>query len=112
MRSINVLIGGAKLKNNAFYAEEVYAVNTAPKRVRKVPEGSKLSHFRNVECHYCGIELTQDKVTRDHKHPKSKGGGKGKNLVACCVKCNRRKSNMLYIDFLKLLQVEAKERNT
>lgn len=48
-------------------------------------------------------------ATCDHKTPISRGGDKFDydNLAVCCYKCNQRKRNMSYEDWLDLLQVEA-----
>lgn len=41
-------------------------------------------------CFYCGAT---DGITKDHQIPKSRGGGRGKNLVWCCVNCNSAKGD-------------------
>lgn len=51
----------------------------------------------NYTCHYCG--LFGDTV--DHKKPKSKGGiSTPINCVCSCTKCNRKKADMMYEDYL------------
>lgn len=56
-------------------------------------------HYR---CRYCGRRLNQQSnntdpldATIDHIHPRSRGGtNKRRNLVACCLECNRRKGDL------------------
>lgn len=55
-------------------------------------------------CHYCGAPLDghdpQRAKTRDHKIPRSRGGGdQPGNVVACCDLCNRTKANMTDAEF-------------
>lgn len=46
------------------------------------------------KCHYCGCELTIDKMVCDHYKPLSKGGSnKLNNLVSACQRCNVIKSD-------------------
>lgn len=52
------------------------------------------------ECHYCGGKAT----TRDHKRPKSKGGGSANgNVVPACRLCNQIKGSMDYEEFLAFI---------
>ena len=45
-------------------------------------------------CAYCGDEFSPDKLTRDHVHPKSRGGTNAwENSVTACKDCNESKSN-------------------
>ena len=45
-------------------------------------------------CMYCGEQFAQDRLTRDHIIPRSRGGGESwTNLVAACRRCNQRKSD-------------------
>lgn len=45
-------------------------------------------------CMYCGEQFNQERLTRDHIIPRSRGGGENwANLVAACRRCNQRKSN-------------------
>lgn len=45
-------------------------------------------------CMYCGEQCSQERLTRDHIIPRSRGGGESwTNLVAACRRCNQRKSN-------------------
>ena len=48
----------------------------------------------NCACQYCGQRVTSKEATMDHVVPKSRGGGTSwKNIVCCCVRCNRKKGN-------------------
>lgn len=48
---------------------------------------------RNI-CMYCGEQFPVEKLTRDHIHPKSRGGKESwTNLVSACRRCNQRKGN-------------------
>jgi len=43
-------------------------------------------------CQYCGSHLPTEDLTYDHVIPKSRGGKtEWKNIVTCCMKCNRKK---------------------
>ncbi len=45
-------------------------------------------------CAYCGDVYTTSQLTRDHVHPKSKGGlDRWENVVASCGPCNKVKDN-------------------
>lgn len=83
--------------------EAISMLSFRPKKIKTIKKVFK----KIEECHYCGIELTASTFTKDHKKPKSKGGGSGNNLVPACKSCNTRKSDMDYLEFLKLLQREA-----
>lgn len=81
----------------------------------KPPEGLSKSQRRmwrllnrhGWKCYYCHKRLLLRDATRDHKIPKSKGGGGGyKNLVPCCQKCNEEKADKP----VKKYQKELRER--
>lgn len=42
----------------------------------------------------------QQMATREHKIPKSRGGGDGVNVVWACYQCNETKGNMTDAEFL------------
>lgn len=45
-------------------------------------------------CAFCGDEFDDSKLTRDHVHPRSRGGSNDwVNSVTACKDCNERKSN-------------------
>lgn len=46
-----------------------------------------------VPCWYCG-SVVPGRRGREHKTPKRRGGGEGRNLVPTCSRCNRLKGNM------------------
>jgi hypothetical protein len=48
--------------------------------------------FLGWRCHYCGITLTVQTLTKDHRRPLSKGGTNFlANLAPACAKCNSAK---------------------
>lgn len=50
------------------------------------------------QCQYCGVH---DDLTADHVEPMTRGGThEDTNLVACCLTCNRKKSNRLLSEWL------------
>jgi 5-methylcytosine-specific restriction endonuclease McrA len=61
-----------------------YVRNVAPSR-------NRIYKRDGHECVYCG---SKKQLTIDHVMPKSRGGkNEWTNLVACCFKCNLKKSN-------------------
>ena len=43
-------------------------------------------------CQYCGARFATEDLTYDHVIPKSRGGKtQWKNIVTCCIDCNRKK---------------------
>lgn len=45
-------------------------------------------------CAYCGDEFSPQELTRDHVHPRSRGGSNAwENSVTACKSCNMRKAN-------------------
>ena len=47
-------------------------------------------------CLYCGSVFPHAALTRDHVHPRSRGGADHwENVVAACKRCNHRKGNRL-----------------
>ena len=47
-------------------------------------------------CCYCGLRFPRSMLTREHIHPKSKGGGTNwLNCAAACKTCNSRKGDKL-----------------
>jgi 5-methylcytosine-specific restriction endonuclease McrA len=64
------------------------------------PNGtSELVEYLGTPCPYCGDVMTSEgqrrkRPTRDHKHPKSKGGTLGRrNKIIVCRDCNEDKSS-------------------
>jgi hypothetical protein len=64
-----------------------------------------------ARCRYCRTTFNWDDPqsdfypTWDHKVPKSKGGGKGDNLVLACKRCNQEKGQMSVAEFMEYLDV-------
>lgn len=55
----------------------------------KGSQWTKLLSITDGLCFYCGIKLTADNRSRDHVHPRARGGaGKRYNLVPACKICN------------------------
>ncbi len=60
-------------------------------------------------CHYCEKQKPLDKLTFDHKNPKSKGGSLGEeNIVLACRPCNTMKADMSYEEFYKRTWIGCK----
>lgn len=60
-------------------------------------------------CH-CPMVLGGDgpmKATRDHVHPRSRGGKNAGNLVAACARCNQTKGDQHVREFLRSQYVET-----
>ena len=62
---------------------------------RRIQEGKRrLLDAFHWKCVYCGRDLDEQTVTRDHVMPVSAGGSNGKeNIVAACFQCNRDKGD-------------------
>ena len=68
----------------------------AAKRLNQVPPLNNHELFRRDHyiCAYCGDALNEQKLTRDHIIPFSKGGiDTWTNVVTACRWCNQRKGN-------------------
>ena len=66
--------------------------------VKKVPPltNQALFYRDNCQCLYCGGYFTFAELSRDHVHPKSRGGpDRWENVVAACKRCNQRKGSAL-----------------
>lgn len=45
-------------------------------------------------CHWCDLPIPEDKLTREHLVPRSRGGGSNAaNIVAACYDCNHNRAN-------------------
>ena len=48
------------------------------------------------KCQYCGDRFSSEDLTYDHVIPKSRGGKtEWKNIVTCCIECNRKKGGRI-----------------
>ncbi len=48
------------------------------------------------KCQYCGDRFSSEDLTYDHVIPKSRGGKtQWKNIVTCCIECNRKKGGRI-----------------
>ena len=83
----------SKLSMNSIIA--VKGQTKVEKLITSVPPLTNKALFRrdlNV-CGYCGSEFSTSNLTRDHVHPRSKGGADDwTNVVSACGSCNRRKA--------------------
>lgn len=69
-------------------------------RGKRGDQWAKLLTVTGGHCFYCGEHLTSETRSRDHVHPRSRGGkGKRYNLVPACKPCNVRKSNRSLDDY-------------
>ena len=84
----------------------IIAIKGLSKIKRRVPPLTNRNLFgRDLNiCGYCGKKVPQDKLTRDHIVPVSKGGkNTWMNVITACKGCNCAKDNMLLEDFGKEL---------
>lgn len=57
-------------------------------------------------CLYCGKGITEASASIDHMNPISKGGAHSvHNLVACCLRCNKRKHDKPFAEWVSTLPV-------
>lgn len=52
------------------------------------------------QCCYCRVKLNESNYTKEHLHPKSKGG---KIIKPCCRECNSEKADMTLIEYREYL---------
>ena len=72
--------------------------SAAIRRMHTVPALTNRELFRrdHFMCAYCGKMFKDQKLTRDHIIPRSRGGeDKWMNVVTACDKCNRKKDDYL-----------------
>jgi len=80
---------------------------------RKVSTKAKKKRKKDAKCYYCGVQLTRENKTKDHRIPRSQGGQGGPNLVACCMRCNNLKRDMPAEVFWSMLEAHVgKEKDT
>lgn len=53
-------------------------------------------------CYLCGIDLTDENRTIDHRIPYARGGRGFDNLALCCLMCNWEKNNLTETEFRSL----------
>lgn len=61
-----------------------------------------------MNCYWCNTKII--KIEKDHFLPYSHGGRQYKNLVQSCLKCNRSKSNRIWIKSLTGEVLKPKKR--
>jgi 5-methylcytosine-specific restriction endonuclease McrA len=55
-----------------------------------------------MRCFYCLEPLTLQEATKDHKLPRSRGGGdRIGNIVPACAPCNQKKGEMTAEEYLR-----------
>lgn len=62
----------------------------------RVPNLNSRNLFRRdlFMCAYCGVVLSESRLTKDHIIPKSKAGADSwTNCVTSCLRCNQKKAN-------------------
>ena len=58
------------------------------------PTRKNIMRRDNHSCQYCSCKLEGENATIDHVLPRSRGGKhRWENVVACCLKCNRKKGD-------------------
>ncbi len=63
---------------------------------------------KESECYYCKVSLNEKIRTRDHLHPKSKGGKLNNlNKIFACRTCNYEKADMTIGEWLEKLKSES-----
>jgi 5-methylcytosine-specific restriction endonuclease McrA len=67
----------------------------------------------NYQCLYCGGTFPAAHLSRDHVHPRSRGGmDRWENVVAACKRCNSRKGNWLLEELsMELLALPYRPNN-
>lgn len=98
---IQVFHGG--IQNSGYQSEisvkSIVAIRGETKRMYDKPtintHGNYLLFRRDHHiCAYCGDEFEGRDLTRDHVHPRSRGGSNAwENSVTACKSCNMRKAN-------------------
>jgi len=75
-------------------------------------ETAAILALQNGRCIYCDAQFTDGKPwDEDHIVPVSKGGSNwALNIVLACEKCNRRRGNMPFLTFCRLLNPAQNER--
>lgn len=63
---------------------------------------------QNHRCYYCGVELSRDNLSAEHKVPRTKGGAPTlDNLALCCSDCNYLKHTRTEEEFVTFLKEYA-----
>lgn len=79
-----------------------------------IPTTSKLFPFVGSPCPYCGIAMTASgkrMASRDHKHPRSRGGRfAGANKIVCCMSCNGDKGSKTLREWWEKLTLHGDRR--
>lgn len=80
-----------------------------PVVLERYEPGSWLDRYDKTPCPYCRKQMLvlvrRLAPTRDHVHPKSRGGSDGpENILVVCSKCNNDKGNLTLAEFAGTLE--------
>ena len=59
-----------------------------------------IKEYFDCTCVYCGETYDLSKLTIDHVHPRSRGGGDSNNVVCACAQCNQEKGSTDWKEFI------------
>lgn len=93
-----------KAKSLEGIREQAKRILSATKHCHPAPGTFRKITYENQKgiCHYCLEKVSPDRWESDHKKPISKGGKNiEENMIGSCSACNRIKSSMGYVEFLK-----------
>ncbi len=89
-------LGRARARNRKEQLEAVGVVN------EHLQFRESLFKQQNEKCYFCKNQLSLEAMEIDHLTPISRGGGNDyKNLAACCLPCNRAKTNRTEEEFIE-----------
>ncbi len=69
--------------------------------IMKKQKSKPNAHVKPNQCCYCWASFKVSVKTRDHVHPKSKGG---KLTRPCCYECNQEKADMTLEEYIGFLE--------
>ena len=81
-----------------YYLQNLITMTSA--EAKRLWRRSIKEHF-DCTCVYCGKTYELSKLTIDHVHPRSLGGGDLRNLVAACQSCNQQKGSNNWLSYMR-----------